>query len=139
MNYHYSATTNAFYPEDMLDAYIQAGTLPDDLSLCSEEEFKTFTSAQAVPEGMCRGPSISGKPAWVPIPPQTTAEAASAERVWRNDELLAADIELNKVQDGVGVGTVAAWREYRCALRDWPDHAMFPDSAHRPVSPHRSF
>ena len=134
MNYHYSATTNAFYPEDMLDAYIQAGTLPGDLSLCSEEEFKTFTSAQAVPEGMCRGPSISGKPVWVPIPPQTTAEAASAGRSWRDAELSRADIELNKVQDGIGVGTVTQWRAYRVALRNWPTTDGWPEST-KPVSP----
>lgn len=68
-------------------------------------------------------------------PAPTAEQIASVERDWRNGELDRADIELNKVQDGVGVGTVAAWREYRCALRDWPAHAMFPDSAHRPVSP----
>ena len=132
MNYHYSATTNAFYPDGMLDAYLQAGTLPEDTILCTEDEFKTFTSTLATPTGMCRGASPDGKPCWVPIPAQTTAEAASAERMWRDDELMVADIELNKLQDGVGVGTVTAWRAYRCALRDWPEHPKFPDKAFRP-------
>lgn len=61
--------------------------------------------------------------------------AAIREKFWRNDELSRADIELNKVQDGVGTGTVAAWREYRCYLRDWPESPDFPDSTKRPKSP----
>ena len=62
-------------------------------------------------------------------------EQIKHERDWRDSALIVADIELNKVQDGVGVGTVTAWRTYRCELRGWPAHAMFPDSAYRPVSP----
>lgn len=56
------------------------------------------------------------------------------ERQWRNAELLRADVELNKVQDG-GTGTVTAWREYRNALRDWPESPDFPNVEARPVSP----
>ena len=62
-------------------------------------------------------------------------KAAEAEKVWRNAELARADIELNKVQDGAGKGTVTAWREYRCALRDWPEHDKFPNEVYRPTAP----
>ena len=55
------------------------------------------------------------------------------ERTWRDAELAKADIELNKVQDGRGTGLVSDWRDYRNALRDWPEHESFPDSAFRPV------
>lgn len=68
-------------------------------------------------------------------PTPTAEQIASVERDWRNGELDRADIELNKVQDGMGTGTVTAWREYRCALRNWPEHESFPDSAQRPVAP----
>ena len=68
-------------------------------------------------------------------PTPTPEQLASIERAWRNGELDRADIELNKVQDGMGTGTVAQWREYRCALRNWPEHESFPDSAQRPVAP----
>lgn len=68
-------------------------------------------------------------------PAPTPEQLASAERSWRDAELNRADIELNKVQDGMGHGAVGEWREYRCALRDWPEHASFPDAAHRPVAP----
>ena len=55
------------------------------------------------------------------------------ERQWRDAELARADIELNKVQDGRGTGIDSDWRNYRNALRDWPEHDGFPDSTSRPV------
>lgn len=57
------------------------------------------------------------------------------EKSWRDSELARADIELNKVQDGVGTGTVAEWRKYRIALRDWPESPNFPELGSRPVAP----
>lgn len=68
-------------------------------------------------------------------PAPTPEQLASIERAWRNSELDRADIELNKVQDGMGTTSVASWREYRCALRNWPENEFFPDSSKRPVAP----
>ena len=68
-------------------------------------------------------------------PAPTPEQLSNTERAWRDVELGRADIELNKVQDGVGTGTVGAWREYRCALRDWPEHPDFPRADKRPVAP----
>lgn len=57
-------------------------------------------------------------------------------RAWRDAELVRADIQLNKLQDGGRVqGTVGEWRKYRQALRDWPDAEAFPSSDGRPVAP----
>ena len=67
--------------------------------------------------------------------PADKPDLSIPERAWRDAEITRADIELNKVQDGVGVGTVTAWRAYRCELRDWPQAAGFPDSTKRPVAP----
>lgn len=63
--------------------------------------------------------------------------AESQERSWRDVELIRADIELNKVQDSdpKSKGSVSAWREYRKALRAWPEHQDFPDKSKRPVAP----
>ena len=69
------------------------------------------------------------------IQPLTPQQQEFRERIWRNAELGRADIELNKVQDGMGRGTVSQWREYRCSLRDWPENQDFPDSTKRPVAP----
>lgn len=62
---------------------------------------------------------------------------AYIERYWRDSELIRSDIELYKVQDSdpKAVGTVAGWREYRKALRAWPEHKDFPNKEKRPVSP----
>lgn len=62
-------------------------------------------------------------------------ESRESERLWRNGELLRADVELNKSQDGDGAGTVKAWREYRKALRAWPSAKGFPSPEFRPVPP----
>ena len=56
------------------------------------------------------------------------------ERDWRDAELSRADIELYKVQDGDGVGTVGEWRDYRSALRDYPATSDFP-MGQRPIAP----
>jgi len=68
------------------------------------------------------------------FPPQ---ESHSEERSWRNSELNVADIELNKVQDGdtKAVGAVSQWREYRKALRAWPEQKDFPSKDFRPKPP----
>lgn len=68
-------------------------------------------------------------------PTPTPEQLASIERAWRDTELDRADIELNKVQDGMGTGTVGTWREYRCALRNWPESEFFPDPTKRPIAP----
>ena len=57
------------------------------------------------------------------------------ERVWRDIELSKADIEINKAEDVAGVFDATDWRDYRQALRDWPEHVDFPDQTKRPISP----
>lgn len=73
---------------------------------------------------------------WVDDVQQTTQDS-ELERVWRNSELIRADIELNKVQDtdSKAVGSVAAWRDYRKALRAWPENVNFPVKNSRPKAP----
>jgi len=69
-------------------------------------------------------------------PPIEEGFSPEAERQWRNIELIRADEELNKVQDADSKarGTVAQWREYRRALRNYPESEGFA-SGSRPVSP----
>ena len=49
------------------------------------------------------------------------------ERKWRDAELAKADVELFKVQDNRGTGNVEDWRDYRNALRDYPQEKDFPN------------
>lgn len=77
---------------------------------------------------------------WVHVPEYRVTEEEvlsdeGGERIWRDRELSRADVEINKVQDGEGTGTVKAWREYRVALRAYPSKEGFPNIKLRPVAP----
>lgn len=60
-------------------------------------------------------------------------EVVGQARAWRTNELARSDIELSKVLDGMGVGTEKDWRDYRCALRSWPESPTFPEI--KPIAP----
>ena len=123
----YSKTTGGFYSRE-----IHGDNMPADVVEITTEQYS------ALIEGQSNGKVITSDENGFPIlidPVITPEQIASVEREWRNGELDRADIELNKVQDGMGTGTVAQWREYRCALRNWPEHESFPDSSFRPTAP----
>lgn len=66
-----------------------------------------------------------------PVDLPSAEQLASAERAWRNAELLLADIEVNKAFDaGADVSRLSAYRQ---ALRDWPESERFPDQSYRPI------
>lgn len=71
------------------------------------------------------------------VPVLSPEELSSIERLWRDKELIRADYELSKVQDSdpKAIGTEAEWRDYRRALRNYPETSEFPSEAARPVSP----
>jgi hypothetical protein len=58
---------------------------------------------------------------------------AQRERDWRNAELARADIQINRLADAGG--DAQAWRNYRVALRDWPESQGFPQAELRPEAP----
>lgn len=62
-------------------------------------------------------------------------DPVTAARAWRDTELARADVCLLKAEDGDGVGTVSEWREYRKALRAWPEAEGFPADSSKPKSP----
>lgn len=126
------------YASKSAKAFFREGRqpLPADAVEISTEYWQSLLEAQGF-EQTIEFDTPDGIPVMVPVRTQLEA-AATAERVWRNTELNRADIELNKTQDGMGVGTVTAWREYRCALRRWPESQDFPDSTKRPVAPDAS-
>ena len=73
----------------------------------------------------------------LPVSPAIAVHAEHAERLWRDQELTVADVELLKAEDGdpAFVSTPAQWRQYRVDLRNWPQSPDFPDSTLRPVRP----
>lgn len=68
---------------------------------------------------------------------QIATHLPEQERLWRDAELISADYELNKVQDGDinSIGSVGDWRTYRKLLRAWPESEDFPDTSKRPQAP----
>ena len=125
----YSKTTGGFYA-----TAINGENIPADADEITSEQHS------ALIEGQSNGKVITSDENGFPIlvdPVITPEQIASIERAWRDSELDRADIELNKVQDGDprAVGSVAGWREYRKALRAWPEHKDFPNKEKRPASP----
>jgi hypothetical protein len=72
-----------------------------------------------------------------PESPNLATSITTAERAWRDNELVVADVELLKAEDAepASVSTPAQWRQYRVDLRNWPQSPDFPDSTLRPVRP----
>lgn len=93
----------------------------------------------ALLEGESRGEKICVEDGVITLKAPTVEALTTVpdERYWRDLQLAHSDIELNKVQDSdpKAVGTVSQWREYRKALRAWPEHKDFPNKEKRPVSP----
>ncbi|MFI8479626.1 phage tail assembly chaperone [Pseudomonas sp. NPDC078700] len=60
---------------------------------------------------------------------------AATERQWRDAELVRADNEIRKAEDGLlGIDPVA-WRAYRIDLRNYPEREGFPTHCPRPNAP----
>lgn len=130
----YSEKQDKFYAPEFQAAYEASQTWPADGVEISLEVWKEFS---AVKEGKVRS-FVNGQFVWVDhLVSKTVDQQSNEENAWRNAELTRADEELNKVQDSdpKAVGTVAGWREYRKALRAWPESVKFPNTADRPTSP----
>lgn len=129
----YSKSKNTWFAPEFRDAYEATGSWPDDAAEYTRELYDLTVSFRPIDKVLSH--DVDGHPILIDLPPPTDEELAAAERTWRDGELARADIGLNKVQDGMGSGTVTAWREYRCQLRTWPENPAFPDTELRPIAP----
>lgn len=135
--YKFSARTGSFFPVSMLNDYIEAGSLPDDLVDVDETTFWQFCASP--PSGKQRGANAQGYPAWIDVPPPTPEEArlrADATRQRRMDEAARA---MSPLQDALDLeietdaekAALLAWKKYRVLLNrvdithapdiDWPE------------------
>jgi len=97
--YKFSSITKLFYQSSLRDAYINAGTWPDESVDVNDETFSEFT--QQPPEGKVLGADDKGFPVWLDIPPLTQDEIirqAEADRELRIDQ--ANDYMNNKQWPG---------------------------------------
>lgn len=65
--YHYSPSKNAFYPDELKQVYIDAGTFPDDTVEVSDDVWLEFAGNHP-PEGKQRASGSDNLPCWVDIP-----------------------------------------------------------------------
>ncbi|HAG2581970.1 TPA: DUF4376 domain-containing protein [Salmonella enterica] len=66
MLYYYSAVKNAFFPDELKDAYQNAGNWPQDATEVEESVFSTYSAPP--PQGKQRAAGKDGLPCWVDIP-----------------------------------------------------------------------
>lgn len=87
INYYFSPSSLAFYPEDIMTLYEEAGTLPDDLVGVSDEAFAIYSGIP--PEGKTRGVTEEKQPTWIDLPPlshEKAVEVANADKKCRIDQ-----------------------------------------------------
>ncbi|OWO78672.1 tail fiber assembly protein [Photorhabdus luminescens] len=136
--YYYSAKTNAFYPVELKQNYITAGSLPDDIIEVSNDIYQEYAANHA-PEGKHRVANKKGLPEWADIPPPTE-DALRQYAEFQKQQLIAeATNQIAPLQDAVDLGiaieeekmALLAWKEYRVILNridvsqamdiDWPE------------------
>lgn len=114
MNYYRDPATSEVYAYD--DQQVEEGYVKEGLVVMIPAEVEAHVN----------------KP--IPVDPPTSEQLASLERRWRDSELTIADIEVNKSMDTSSPNEVL-WRQYREALRQWPQTVGFPDPSFRPIPP----
>ncbi|MGK0685332.1 tail fiber assembly protein [Serratia marcescens] len=80
--YLYSAITNSFYPEELLQDYIESNSAPSDLRQINEDIFMIYSGA--APIGKERGADKDGLPCWVDQPPLSDDEHKKNAEAQRN-------------------------------------------------------
>ncbi|ECI0837941.1 DUF4376 domain-containing protein [Salmonella enterica] len=87
--YHYSPTQNTFYPDELKQVYIDAGTFPDDTVEVSDDVWLEFAGNHP-PEGKQRAAGHDNLPCWVDIPLPDIEDARSRKHdeinAWRNKQ-----------------------------------------------------
>ncbi|PVZ86695.1 phage tail protein [Serratia sp. S1B] len=135
-DFMYSPSANAFYPTELADVYVEAGTWPADGIYVDVEIYQKYTDQP--PVGKQRGANKKGEPTWVSIPPPTAEEKIKIAELTRSELRNAADVAISPLQDAVDLGIATgketgqlkAWKTYRVLLSridtstapdiDWP-------------------
>lgn len=115
MEYYYSAKTNAFYPDILIDEYKKHGTFPDDAVLVTEACFNQY-SADPEP-GKMRVADKEGMPSWGDQPEPTREmmvyQASEQKNVLRDQ----ADKIIAPLKDAKEYGIITEVEDL--ALKEW--------------------
>ncbi|EJV0878672.1 DUF4376 domain-containing protein [Salmonella enterica] len=87
--YHYSPTQNTFYPDELKQVYIDAGTFPDDTVEVDDAVWLEFAGNHP-PEGKERAAGSDNQPCWVDIPLPDIEDARNQKHAeinaWRDQQ-----------------------------------------------------
>lgn len=130
----YSSCSLGYFLDDSINV------LPADAHLITWDEHQAYLQGQS--EGKIIDFSTR-PPVLIDPPPPSFEELATAERAWRDGELLASDRLIARHRDERDMGRPTTLTDgqftellgYRQALRDWPETAGFPTIDVRPGQP----
>ncbi|WP_145523121.1 tail fiber assembly protein [Yersinia rohdei] len=135
MKVFYSAIDNSFYPDELREQYVTAGSWPDDVVEVSERVFQEFITA---PAGKERKAGTDGMPRWVDVQPPSKIELIAQAEYKKTELMSQANSEIAPLQDAVDlnmanadeVTALQSWKKYRVLLNrvdidaapeiDWP-------------------
>lgn len=120
MKYYYSIKAQGFYPEDMLEAYKKAGSLPDDLLEMSEKDYLAFFNPPSGYGGFFdeKGPRVEKlpEPDYLSIAENQRqillSEVAPAISVWQTKLMLGRKLTDEET------ASLNAWIDYSDVLND---------------------
>ncbi|OCA56807.1 Caudovirales tail fiber assembly protein [Photorhabdus namnaonensis] len=121
--YYYSATTNAFYPIEWKQDYINAGSFPNDAVKVDEAVFIEFAGS-IPPEGKYRIAGKNGLPEWADIPPPTKEELQQQAKLQKQQLIAEATNQIAPLQDAIDLNMandeekaqLVAWKKYQISL-----------------------
>ncbi|KLU16499.1 phage tail fiber assembly [Xenorhabdus sp. GDc328] len=95
--YFYSAKENQFYPYELKQNYINAGSWPDDGIDVDDSVYSEFVGNMP-PEGKIRISGNNGLPAWGDIPPPTKEELQQQAERKKQSLLNRADTQIMRLE-----------------------------------------
>ncbi|MBD1229495.1 tail fiber assembly protein [Xenorhabdus griffiniae] len=121
--YFYSAKENQFYPYELKQNYINAGSWPDDGIDVDDSVYSEFVGNMP-PEGKIRIADDNGLPAWGDIPPPTHEELQQQAERKRQFLLNDTDIQIMRLERIVRrnmatndeINRLDSWELYSIAL-----------------------
>lgn len=129
MTIYFNSSTNFFYDSAIHDI------IPEGSVEVSEEHRQSLLSEINPHQSL--GSNKEGLPI-ILTRTQPHSELCEMERSWRDSELVFADTQIHKIQDGnKTAGRVSEWRQYRNLLREWPASPDFPSKSQRPRRPNK--
>ncbi|MFI7782671.1 hypothetical protein EN46_02095 [Citrobacter amalonaticus] len=116
----YSATENAFFPDDLKTSYVLAGTWPGDVIEVDYSVFREF-AIDTPPLGMVRSPNEEGLPSWIKCPPPSHEHQVEMAKITKSELIDYASKLISPLQDAVDlniatdieIDLLAKWRTYR--------------------------